>query len=117
MALLLKYETLEEFYLFSGLQPNLGKSALFYAGVSDSLKDELSGILSIPVGYLPIKYLGVPLITTELKYSDFILPRKIIKEIESLLSSYLWRGILEDCWCQAELATCLYFEERRRFRS
>ncbi|XP_058189336.1 uncharacterized protein LOC131306921 [Rhododendron vialii] len=63
-------------------------SACFFAGVGDELKQGLRSILEIPEASLPVKYLGVPLISTKLRYSDCLM-----KEIESMLSAFLWQGI------------------------
>ncbi|KAG5542725.1 hypothetical protein RHGRI_015741 [Rhododendron griersonianum] len=129
-------DALDEFHSFSGLSPNLQKSAIFYSGVSNDLQEVLEAILPIPHGYLPVRYLGVPLITSRLSYSDcmqlkdkiiqrinswttkllsfgvrselissvlwsmqvfwcsiFILPKKLLKEIESVLKAFLWTGV------------------------
>lgn len=127
---------LKEFHFFSGLQPNLGKSACFFAGVDQERKLALRAILDIPEVSLPVKYLGVPLISTKLRYlnclvlkdkmlqrvqcwsnkslsyrgrcqlissvllsiqvywsSIFIIPRKMMKEIEAILNAFLWNGV------------------------
>lgn len=57
---------LEDFHSFSGLHPNLNKSACFFAGVDANLKQDLRSILNIPEANFPVKYLGVPLISTKL---------------------------------------------------
>lgn len=54
----------DDFYHFSGLQPNLTKSFIFFAGVKDELIQSLNVILPTLVGELPVEYLGVPLIST-----------------------------------------------------
>lgn len=46
------------------------KSALFLSGVNAELQAVLSEVLPISIGSLPVKYLGVPLISTRLVYSD-----------------------------------------------
>ncbi|XP_058181238.1 uncharacterized protein LOC131299675 [Rhododendron vialii] len=71
---------LKDFYLFSGLQPNFQKSACFFAGVDGHLKLELRNILDIPEAKLPIKYLGVPLISSKLKHLDcLVLKDRMLK--------------------------------------
>lgn len=50
----------DDFYHFSGLRPNLQKSSIFFFGVSDETSLALQNIFPIPVGSLPVKYLGVP---------------------------------------------------------
>ncbi|KAI8554308.1 hypothetical protein RHMOL_Rhmol05G0088600 [Rhododendron molle] len=64
---------LEDFHVFSGQQPNLSESACFFAGVSDDLKQELRAILDIAEAALPVRYLGVPLISTTLKHADYVI--------------------------------------------
>lgn len=63
-------EVLADFYLFSGLQPNLQKTSTFLACVDNDPKVWLNSILPIPESFLPVKYLGVPLIPTRLKPVD-----------------------------------------------
>ncbi|XP_028067833.1 uncharacterized protein LOC114270499 [Camellia sinensis] len=127
---------LDEFRNLSGLTPNSSKSNIFFSGCSSELKENILRIANFTEGSLPVKYLGVPLITTKLKASDchtlveritkrikswtnkllsyagraqliqsilfsmqvywsslFILPKKIIGDIESLLRSFLWSGV------------------------
>lgn len=128
-------DLLNEFHSFSGLKPNTEKSSIFYAGVEIQLKEELGLILPIPEANLPVRYLGVPLISARLRSTDctvlkekilrrihgwstkklsysgraqliqsvlftiqvywssiFILPSKVVKEIESSLMAFLWSG-------------------------
>lgn len=127
---------LDEFHSYSGLHPNLQKSAVFFPGVDRALKGQLGNILPIPEGILPVRYLWVPLISSKLSYNDcvqlkekilqriqswstkllsfggrtqlissvlwsmqvyrcsiFILPQKMLKDIESLLKAFLWSGV------------------------
>ncbi|XP_028095880.1 uncharacterized protein LOC114295779 [Camellia sinensis] len=124
---------LAEFSSLSGLNPNPSKSNIFFSGCNQELRASILNVASFTEGTLPVKYLGVPLITTKLRASDckqlvdritkrinswtnkllsyagraqliqtilfsmqvfwsslFILPKKVIKEIESLLRSFLW---------------------------
>lgn len=55
-------EVLNDFHKFAGLQPNLQKSSIVFAVVDQHTKDGLQCILAIPEGFLPVKYLSVPLI-------------------------------------------------------
>lgn len=131
-------EALDDFYYSSGLKPNLLKSQIFFSGVNPAVKTDILSIPPIPEGSLPVKYLGVPLISTRLKYDDcvqlkertqqriaswsnsllsfggrgralliqsvlfsmqnywcslFILPQKIVKEVEAMLRAFLWLGL------------------------
>ena len=55
---------------FSGLQVNNQKSAIFIAGVSDEVRNDLVNITGFSLGRFPMRYLGVPLISTRLTHSD-----------------------------------------------
>lgn len=80
---------LDEFYLFSGLKPNLQKSQIFFSGLDEDLKGALLDILPIPEGHLPVRYLGVPLISSRLRYEDrAILIEKVHQRIMS------WSNVL-----------------------
>ncbi|KAH7867077.1 hypothetical protein Vadar_028607 [Vaccinium darrowii] len=95
---------LEEFHAYSGLQPNLNKSAIFLAGVRPSLQAQLVAILPIPVGYLPVKYLGVPLITSKLSYHDCIqLKERIIARRLCPLAPFFWKSRLARWTCLMEI--------------
>lgn len=50
--------TLKQFYGFSGLQPNLLKGAIYFAGVPTLSRLSFSDLLGIPEGRVPVKYLG-----------------------------------------------------------
>ncbi|XP_058185632.1 uncharacterized protein LOC131302856 [Rhododendron vialii] len=61
---------LDEFYLFSGFKPNLQRSQIFFSGFDEDLKGALLDILPIPEGHLPVRYLGVPLISSRLRHKE-----------------------------------------------
>ncbi|XP_022891863.1 uncharacterized protein LOC111406714 [Olea europaea var. sylvestris] len=63
-------ECLNRFKTLSRLIPNPDKSNLFASGVSTYLKDQLLDILGYKEGVLPVRYLGVPLISTKLRALD-----------------------------------------------
>ncbi|GJR22223.1 zinc finger, CCHC-type containing protein [Tanacetum coccineum] len=52
-------QALEEFYEASGRKPNMSKSILFCSNV----EDEILSIVPFNVGKLPVRYMGVPLVT------------------------------------------------------
>ncbi|GJV88105.1 putative reverse transcriptase domain, reverse transcriptase zinc-binding domain protein, partial [Tanacetum coccineum] len=82
-------ESLDEFKLVSGLTPSLPKSTAYFCNV-----------LPFEEGRLPVKYLGVPLVPSRLVYNDckeliekasvFILPTRILLDIEQLMRGFLW---------------------------
>ena len=63
-------DELNKFACFSGLQVNKQKSAIFLAGVSDEVKNDLLNTTGFCLGRFPIKYLVVPLISTRLTHGD-----------------------------------------------
>ncbi|GKE40752.1 hypothetical protein Tco_1464157 [Tanacetum coccineum] len=113
--------------------PNMSKSTMFCSNLSDAIKNEILGIVPFNVGKLPVRYLGVPLVTRRLSVKDckslvekvkgkvgdwknkflsyagrmqliasvlsamqtywafvFFIPKTNIKEIDSILKSFLW---------------------------
>ncbi|GJZ41493.1 RNA-directed DNA polymerase, eukaryota, reverse transcriptase zinc-binding domain protein [Tanacetum coccineum] len=59
-------ESLMEFSEISRLNPNMDKSTIFFGSVNEETKRGILNILPFVVGKLPMKYLGVPLITKRL---------------------------------------------------
>lgn len=62
------WEQFQKFSKSSGLQANLEKSEIYFSGVNDNQAIELSTMLGIPIGVLPFRYLGVPLLSKKLNY-------------------------------------------------
>lgn len=58
--------SLNEFTYCSGLKPSLPKSTAFFSNVKVSIKQEIHEFMPFEFGCLPIKYLGVPLISSNL---------------------------------------------------
>lgn len=58
---------IQHFKDVSGLYPNLHKSLIYCSGVSPAIKNQIVSVLKFKLGSLPVKYLGVPLISTRLK--------------------------------------------------
>ncbi|GJZ72789.1 RNA-directed DNA polymerase, eukaryota, reverse transcriptase zinc-binding domain protein [Tanacetum coccineum] len=63
-------ESLNEFSRYSGLLPNLKKSTVFFGSIKENMKSELLKFVPFSVGILPMKYLGVPLLTKCLGVND-----------------------------------------------
>ncbi|GJR24768.1 hypothetical protein Tco_0973295, partial [Tanacetum coccineum] len=59
-------ESLDEFKLTSGLVPSIPKSTTFFCNVLNHVKIVILNIMPFSEGELPIKYLGVPLISLRL---------------------------------------------------
>lgn len=86
-------DSLDDFYHFSGLKPNMGKSSIFFARVNEEAKVLLRDILPIPEESLPVKYLGVPLTSTRLKAMDCAqLQEKLLRRIQSWTNKTLSYG-------------------------
>jgi hypothetical protein len=81
---------LDDFAVLLGLVINPNKSHVFLLGVDDDLKASLLDLLGFRLGSLPIRYLGVPLITTRLKHSDCMaLVERILSKIRFWTSAFL----------------------------
>ncbi|GJZ64172.1 putative reverse transcriptase domain, reverse transcriptase zinc-binding domain protein [Tanacetum coccineum] len=63
-------EALEEFKSTSGLVPSLPKSTAFFCTVPNHIKLAILNIMPFSEGELPVKYLGVPLISSRLLNKD-----------------------------------------------
>ncbi|GJZ33992.1 RNA-directed DNA polymerase, eukaryota, reverse transcriptase zinc-binding domain protein [Tanacetum coccineum] len=100
---------LDMFSSISGLNPNIGKSIVFFGNVKEQDNIDILATLQFKIGSLHVSYLGVPLITKHLTFTDckglidkvkikmqvywasmFILPKSVIKDINKLLKGFLW---------------------------
>ncbi|GJZ86131.1 putative reverse transcriptase domain-containing protein [Tanacetum coccineum] len=72
---------LEEFSRVSGLTPNFEKSVVFFGNVLVSTRNAILRVMPFPLGSFPIRYLGVPLISSRLykKYCDPLIDK--VKQI------------------------------------
>ena len=61
---------LTDFSKWSGLRPNHTKSHIFIAGSDLDFNEEFQRVFNFQLGILPVKYLGLPLITTKLSAAD-----------------------------------------------
>lgn len=70
--------------MLSGLSLNLQKSSVFITGTIDQVREDICSLMGMIVKEFPIKYLGLPLISTRLKNSDCEeLKNKIVGRITS----------------------------------
>ena len=51
----------------SGLQPNLQESLILFSSVEPVIREQIISVIKFRVGSLPVKYLGISLISTRLK--------------------------------------------------
>jgi hypothetical protein len=83
-------EALLEFENISGLKVNPSKSSFFCSGVSSRMKSLLLDKLHMQEGVLPVKYLGVLLISSRLSATDC---RILLDWISSLIDSWTSRKL------------------------
>jgi hypothetical protein len=74
-----------EFEHLSGLKANPSKSSFYCFGVSARLKDFLLEDLQMKEGQLPVRYFGVPLISSNLSAADC---RMLMEKISGRLDSW-----------------------------
>ena len=80
-------DTLEEFSSVSGLKVNLQKSTIFFGGLSKPEQDNILQILPFTIGKLPVRYLGVHLITKKLSIKDC---KPLVEKVRSRVQD--WRN-------------------------
>ena len=79
-----------EFSNISGLLPNMSKSTIFFDNVKADVITEILNILPFNVGKLPVKYLGVPLISKKIGAKECKkLIDKVKNKVEDWKNSYL----------------------------
>ncbi|KAK1421732.1 hypothetical protein QVD17_24305 [Tagetes erecta] len=62
--------SLADFTAMSGLVPSTAKSTIYFCNVPDNVRLAILNIMPFVEGSLPVKYLGVPLISSRLIYRD-----------------------------------------------
>ena len=79
-----------KFETFSGMQVNKQKSVVFLAWVNKNVKATILSMTGFSLGSLPMKYLGVPLISSKLSHTDCLpLMDKMMARIQSWTSRSL----------------------------
>ena len=78
-------DSLTQFYECTGLLANRDKSCNFLARIEDSISDSICQTLQFSKGSLPVKYLGIPLITTQMKKRDC---DELVQRIRSRILSW-----------------------------
>ncbi|XP_020253930.1 uncharacterized protein LOC109830996 [Asparagus officinalis] len=88
------YQCVKEFSEISGLVANPEKSSIFYGGLEESVKISIASLLGFTEGTLPIKYLGVPLISKWLSFLDcsphFSKISGVLHKIDEICRNFLW---------------------------
>ncbi|XP_022019023.1 uncharacterized protein LOC110919054 [Helianthus annuus] len=81
---------LEKFTSVSGLVPSLPKSTVFFCNVPSQVKAEILSLLPFHEGELPVRYLGVPLISTKLSFRDCrVLVERMERKVDNWMSKLL----------------------------
>ncbi|KAG7543595.1 Reverse transcriptase zinc-binding domain [Arabidopsis thaliana x Arabidopsis arenosa] len=80
----------DEFATHSGLKISLEKSTLYMAGVSTTQKDEILQQFPFEYGSLPVRYLGLPLLTKKMTTADYL---PLIERIRSQIQSWTARAL------------------------
>jgi hypothetical protein len=83
-------KVLSEFESLSGLQANPDKSTCFCAGVSPFVYSQILSMLKMGEGKLPVRYLGVPLISSQLCAADC---DALLEKITARINSWLSRNL------------------------
>ncbi|XP_039058395.1 uncharacterized protein LOC120201955 [Hibiscus syriacus] len=92
--------TLEAFYELSGIRLNALKTELYACGLTEHELEQIQAGTEFRVGQLPVRYLGVPLVTMKLTGKDcsalllsrqLILPKGVIRDIERLCMRFFWK--------------------------
>ncbi|GJW51000.1 hypothetical protein Tco_0092351 [Tanacetum coccineum] len=63
-------EALEEFSSYSGFKANMSKSTVLFGGMTNAEQAINLDIIPFVIGKLPVRYLGVPLITKKISATD-----------------------------------------------
>ncbi|KAJ9535293.1 hypothetical protein OSB04_un001605 [Centaurea solstitialis] len=83
-------DALFEFGGVSGLKPSLEKSTCFLGNVNGLNRQEILEILPFKLGTLPVRYLGVPLISTKLFHRDcLVLIDKVKRRVQDWKNKWL----------------------------
>ncbi|KAL0348162.1 UNVERIFIED_CONTAM: hypothetical protein Sangu_1044000 [Sesamum angustifolium] len=78
-------DSLQEFAALSGLQVNPNKSQIILSRAGQQGKQQILYLLGFQEGFLPVKYLGVPLISSRLTMADC---KPLIDKLDSRIASW-----------------------------
>ncbi|GJZ26652.1 RNA-directed DNA polymerase, eukaryota, reverse transcriptase zinc-binding domain protein [Tanacetum coccineum] len=76
---------LSNFSKVSGLHPNLNKCTMFCGSLDEETRNEISSIFPFKEGKLPVRYLGVPLVTKKIGITDC---KQLIDKVNQKLSDW-----------------------------
>ncbi|GKC54852.1 hypothetical protein Tco_1077597 [Tanacetum coccineum] len=78
-------EALNVFKSVSGLVPSLPKSTAYFCNVLNHTKLSILSILPFEEGMPPVKYVGVPLVTTRLVYRDC---KELVEKVQNRIRDW-----------------------------
>ena len=78
----------DDFAAWSGLSISLEKSTVYMAGIPEGEKRRILSDFPLVVGELPVRYLGIPLMTQVMKTQDY---RPLLEKIRTRISSWTSR--------------------------
>lgn len=79
----------KEFESCSGLKISLEKSTLYTAGIAEGTRDDILASFPFSTGSLPVRYLGLPLLTKRMTVNDYL---PLVEKVRKKMSS--WTGRL-----------------------
>lgn len=82
-------EVFKKFGIFSGLMMSVEKSTSYCTGIQDNTRQAIQNHFNMEVGVLPVRYLGLPLLTKRMGKLDY---QPLIKKIKQCIS--LWTNRL-----------------------
>ncbi|GJX71318.1 RNA-directed DNA polymerase, reverse transcriptase-related family protein [Tanacetum coccineum] len=80
----------DDFAIHSGLRISLEKSTIYMAGIKDDVKEDILTDFPFKYGKLPVRYLGLPLLTKKMKAADFA---PLIEKIKLQISTWTARQL------------------------
>ncbi|KAK2653133.1 hypothetical protein Ddye_012989 [Dipteronia dyeriana] len=81
---------LDEFFLLSRLCVNHAKSNIFISGVPVVVSRQLINLFGYPVGSFPIRYLGIPIISSKLNLRDCF---PLVDKVNVIVLDDNWRWL------------------------
>ncbi|KAL0462385.1 UNVERIFIED_CONTAM: Transposon TX1 uncharacterized protein [Sesamum latifolium] len=80
------HEVLEEFRILSGLPANAQKSQILLSKAAEQHEQQIVNLLGFPRGTLPVRYLGILLITSKLSIADCA---PLLQRIDSRIAGWI----------------------------
>lgn len=80
----------DEYAGISGLEISVEKSTLFMAGISEDTRSAILHHFPFAQGNLPVRYLGLPLLTKQMTRSDYL---PLMEKLRSRISSWTTRHL------------------------